>query len=101
MPLSYIFGAGALAGVLVDMLSSPIELAKIRMQCQKDVKLYNGSIDCIRKTFKYEGLRGVYKGTGLTLLRDVIGCGSYFALFEYFMRSDMTKNYSRAEIPAS
>ena len=43
---------------------------------------YNGPVDCFRKVIKEEGVRGLYKGTGLTLLRDVPGSVAYYAAYD-------------------
>jgi len=41
----------------------PFDLCKVRLQAQvlDDVKKYNGPIDCLHKTWKYEGVRGLYR----------------------------------------
>jgi len=44
---------------------------------------YKGPIDCCMKIIKEEGLfKGLYKGTVLTLFRDVPGSVAYYAAYE-------------------
>lgn len=70
-----------------------MELIKTRMQVQgqgqsRKVKqaLYNNSFDCLRKIFKKEGIKGVYRGFWLTTLRETPSFGVYFASYERFCR---------------
>jgi hypothetical protein len=37
-----------------------------------------GPIDVIRKTIKTKGMFGLWRGAGVTLVRDSIGCGAFF-----------------------
>lgn len=61
--LEYFFASGS-AGLLAVLLCNPIWLAKTRL-CQsplaKDTP-YHGLLDCWKKTYKHEGLRGLYRG---------------------------------------
>ena len=38
--------------------------------------MYNGPLDCAWKIFKESGIRGLYRGTGATLLRGICVIGS-------------------------
>lgn len=42
----------------------------------------NGPVDVIRTTLKSKGVFGLWRGAGVTLLRDSIGCGCFFVSFE-------------------
>ncbi|KAL1446905.1 hypothetical protein MTO96_028702 [Rhipicephalus appendiculatus] len=61
--------AGVLAGAVQSIISSPVELAKTRLQI-----------------LKVEGLRGAFRGFGPTLLRDAPGFAVYFASYERMVR---------------
>ncbi|XP_070577659.1 mitochondrial basic amino acids transporter-like [Ptychodera flava] len=88
------FIAGAVAGGLQCVICSPMELAKTRVQIQGQGESrkfytthsheYKGSIDCIRRIYQVEGIRGCYRGMVTTLLREVPGFGVYFASYEFF-----------------
>ncbi|KAL1301737.1 hypothetical protein AAFC00_005940 [Neodothiora populina] len=104
-PLSYTqyYGAGAFAGISNTLLSSPIEHIRIRLQTQPHgaQRLYSGPLDCVRKLTAHEGLlKGVYRGTAVTWLREAQAYGVWFASFEYMMNSDAARNeVSRSQIP--
>lgn len=62
------------SGILTLALTNPLWVAKTRLCLQydhvtstknlpkTDVKHYRGLVDCLHKTYKYEGMRGLYKG---------------------------------------
>eukprot|EP00238_Polyblepharides_amylifera_P009372 CAMPEP_0196599036 /NCGR_PEP_ID=MMETSP1081-20130531/94644_1 /TAXON_ID=36882 /ORGANISM="Pyramimonas amylifera, Strain CCMP720" /LENGTH=302 /DNA_ID=CAMNT_0041924781 /DNA_START=25 /DNA_END=930 /DNA_ORIENTATION=+ len=55
--------AAVISGFVATCLSTPADVVKTRMMNQSTTSpLYNSSLDCIRKTFKVEGLTGMYKG---------------------------------------
>ncbi|GAA5924120.1 hypothetical protein JCM1841_004579 [Sporobolomyces salmonicolor] len=61
--------AGAMAGWTVCTIITPIEHLKARLQMQTiGPKLYTGPIDCARQVVKANGVFGLYKGFGATLL---------------------------------
>ncbi|XP_013384816.1 mitochondrial basic amino acids transporter-like [Lingula anatina] len=90
------FLAGATAGLVQCVVCSPMELAKTRMQIQgqgesrtqfKSTKhLYTGPIDCLKKIYKAHGIRGVFKGFTLTIVRETPSFGIYFATYEFLCR---------------
>lgn len=83
------FFAGSAAGLVQSLICSPMELAKTRLQLQNSNscgQFYNGPIDCLRYVAKTDGVRGIFKGLGITALRDVPGFSSYFVSYELMMR---------------
>lgn len=64
--------AGILAGATVSFVAAPVEHVKARLQIQyaarKSERLYSGPVDCVRKVWRWHGLRGVYHGLQATLL---------------------------------
>lgn len=89
------YAAGAFAGIANTALSSPIEHIRIRLQTQPHGanRLYNGPIDCVRKLSAHQGvLRGVYRGTAVTFLREAQAYGVWFTTFEYLMNADAARN---------
>ncbi|KAM5579022.1 mitochondrial arginine transporter BAC2 [Rosa sericea] len=71
------FGAGALQSLVL----SPVELIKIRLQLQ--TKTQKGPREVAKSIMKAEGLRGLYRGLGITILRDAPAHGLYFSTYEY------------------
>ncbi len=45
-------------------------------------QVYTGFFDCATKLYQEKGLSGLYKGTALTLMRDVPGNMVYFGVYE-------------------
>lgn len=75
----------------VRMVVYPPVLIKTRLQLQKNRSLYNGLFDALKKIYKYEGIRGFYKGfvtNSFTILSGQVYATSY-----EIIRS-MTTDYS-------
>ncbi|GIY14764.1 hypothetical protein CDAR_607021 [Caerostris darwini] len=90
------FLAGSAAGIVQSFVTSPMELAKTRIQLQgqesrqtrtpfwqRNKIIYKNPLDCLVKAFRTEGVRGVYRGLGCTILRDAPAFGVYFSGYEY------------------
>ncbi|XP_020093835.1 mitochondrial carnitine/acylcarnitine carrier-like protein [Ananas comosus] len=103
---------GAGAGVAVSFLACPTELIKCRLQAQSalaesgpstGVVKYGGPMDVARHVLKSEGgLRGLFKGLGPTLAREVPGnaamFGVYEALKQYFAGGPDTSKLGRGSL---
>ncbi|CAL7949077.1 unnamed protein product [Xylocopa violacea] len=85
--LSSHFVAGSLAGIAQSPICSPIELAKTRMQLRTTASSFSGPIDCLRHTYRREGYRGVFRGLGVTFLRETPSFGVYFLAYEALTRT--------------
>lgn len=62
---------GAIAGVVGVSCTFPLDLAKTRLQDQRNLgprKQYRNLMDCLWKVAKAEGAQGLYKGIGVNLL---------------------------------
>ncbi|KAJ8669833.1 hypothetical protein QAD02_001092 [Eretmocerus hayati] len=86
--LSSHFMAGVSAGIAQSPVCSPIELAKTRLQLQESKNHISGPLQCLRHIYKTEGLRGIFSGFGVTLLREAPSYGVYFFTYEALTRSD-------------
>ncbi|XP_058018632.1 solute carrier family 25 member 47 [Ahaetulla prasina] len=86
--------AGCVTGAVRVVLISPAEIAKVRLQIQKEPYYligsshpfdsrpkYQGSLHCLRTIVKEEGLAGLYKGSLALLGRDCHSCGAYFLTY--------------------
>ncbi|UZJ53183.1 hypothetical protein CBS101457_002503 [Exobasidium rhododendri] len=81
-----IFLAGCASGVVSALITSPIDLIKIRQQLFADVKVKQPStMYVIKSVWNQGGLRGIYRGLGCTCIRD-LGYGPYFLSYEVFNR---------------
>ena len=61
--------AGFCAGLNVTIVGHPLETIKVRLQTQPSPPnhVYDGVLDCVRKTLKWEGPAGLYKGVAAPL----------------------------------
>ncbi|ODN04271.1 Mitochondrial basic amino acids transporter [Orchesella cincta] len=84
------FAAGSVSGAVQSVIASPMELVKTRMQISEEStgskKL--GPVDMLKGIYRNEGglFRGVFKGWGITLGREIPGFGIYFASYEAMTR---------------
>ncbi|XP_054464423.1 mitochondrial carnitine/acylcarnitine carrier protein [Anoplopoma fimbria] len=85
-PLTYtqIFLSGCLAGVFTTVIVAPGERIKclLQVQASRGESKYAGPVDCAVRLYKEQGIRSLYKGTVLTLIRDVPSNGLYFLTYE-------------------
>ncbi|XP_062398190.1 mitochondrial carnitine/acylcarnitine carrier protein [Sardina pilchardus] len=83
-----IFMSGMLGGIFTTVIVAPGERIKCLLQVQStsgQLK-YAGPVDCAIRLYKEQGIRSVYKGTVLTLIRDVPSNGLYFLTYESLKR---------------
>lgn len=77
---------GTGTGALQSLLLSPVELIKIRLQLQKVDQMTEsrqGPVRLTKNILRKEGLRGLYRGLGVTVMRDGPSHGLYFWTYEY------------------
>ena len=76
---------GATAGIIATMSVYPLDLVKTRLTLQKEghgPKTYNGVVDCMRKIYQMEGLRGWYKGAYTSVIGVIPFEGGTFMFYE-------------------
>ncbi|KAF9435056.1 Mitochondrial carrier protein ymc2 [Entomortierella beljakovae] len=65
----------------------------------KNALFFTGPIDAIQKIYAQHGLRGLYKGQLVTMVREFQGYGAYFAAYEYLVQRAMRlENKERSEL---
>lgn len=47
---------------------------------------HRNPLECLKSIYQKNGLRGVYRGLNITILRDIPAFGSYFMAYEFFTR---------------
>ena len=79
--------AGAAAGATSLTVSYPLEYTYTRMAADvgdaNGKRMYNGLWDCILKTMKSDGIRGLYRGYGPSVAGIVVYRAGYFGLYDY------------------
>ncbi|KAG1450124.1 hypothetical protein G6F56_008434 [Rhizopus delemar] len=84
--------AGAASGIANSFVSGPVEHIRTRLQVQIGSG-YSGPLDCIRQIYRSHGLAGIYKGQGITMLREFQGYGAYFLAYEWLVQRSMKENH--------
>ncbi|KAF9570568.1 hypothetical protein EC968_001687 [Mortierella alpina] len=86
--------AGSMAGGVMAFVNCPVELLKVKLQTQYKpsagaipaavgaIKPYTGVLDAGIRTFRQQGLKGLYRGMDITLMRDVPSYFTYFVTYE-------------------
>lgn len=91
----YTLMAGGFAGTFSWLVSFPVDVVKSRLQVDGiDGKpKYNGAIDCMKQSYKAEGLKFFTRGLGPTLLRAFPMNAVCFLVVSYVMKFfDVTEN---------
>ena len=104
LSLGQLWNAGMISGVFTTAVMVPMEQVKIRLQTDGQngaPKRYSGISDAGRALYRDGGLRSLYRGTALTLLRDCPGSGAYFAGYEWFKRMGVPEGGSLADVSKS
>jgi len=89
------FASGILAEAVSCIVYVPVDVCKERLQVQSSTcsssggPKYKGSVDAFLKISKNEGMRGIYKGYGATLLSYGPFSAFYFLFYEYFKKNAM------------
>ena len=101
--------AGAAAGTVQSLVCIPVELIKLRMQLQnigQEVSSpgifhvskhqhssgkYVGPLETAINIFRGEGIRGLYKGSVVTVLRESPAFATYFSTYDYLRQVQVSK----------
>ena len=70
--------SGAISGFVLGFVESPVDLIKSRLQTDSTLTY--------KRVIKDIGLDGIYKGLGITLLRNTVSVGLFFGGYEYTKR---------------
>jgi len=85
LSIAGILFAGGFSALPSTAIMVPSERIKVLLQVQgqsSGPQQYKGPVDCARQIFRNEGIKGLYRGTNLTLLRDVPGSVAYYGAYE-------------------
>lgn len=77
---------GSVAGMISKVFEHPFDLTKVRLQSQVlDASArFNGPWDCLTKTWKNEGIRGLYRGLPAPVVGAMAENASLFFSYEQF-----------------
>lgn len=78
IPTTWLVVSSSAAGAIASFLTSPLDLAKLRLQVQRgnirssvDGISYRGMIDCLQQTFRRGGVQELFRGAGARILHFV------------------------------
>eukprot|EP00826_Nyctotherus_ovalis_P062800 TRINITY_DN9148_c0_g1_i4.p1 TRINITY_DN9148_c0_g1~~TRINITY_DN9148_c0_g1_i4.p1 ORF type:complete len:140 (-),score=13.25 TRINITY_DN9148_c0_g1_i4:362-781(-) len=86
----------ALVGILV---ANPTEVVKIRLQEQNHKQYYKGCINCYRKIFRTEGIKGFWSGVIPNLTRNIIDSPVEIATYYHSKEFILRKGWLRDSLP--
>merc|ERR1712098_745524 len=76
--------------VVAPTVTAPLERIKVLLQVFPG--RFSGQMDCLSYILKSEGYRGLFRGSMLTLVRDVPAFCSYFATYETLRGMERTED---------
>ncbi|KAG0994974.1 hypothetical protein G6F28_005232 [Rhizopus arrhizus] len=83
-PYTSVFAAGCLAGAAQSIIATPLDSLKVRFEVNDLLEGKHRSMyQFAKSTFKELGIASAYRGFTLTLMRDSLSCGLFFATFEW------------------
>ena len=80
LPLLYLIACSSAAGALASFLTSPLDMAKLRLQIQRgqaaasnnvgrgQTVQYKGMVDCLHSAYNKGGIRGLFRGAGARVI---------------------------------
>lgn len=77
--------SGGAAGATSLMVVYPLDFARTRLAADigsKADRQFNGLADCLGKVYKSDGLLGLYRGFGVSVLGIVVYRGVYFGSYD-------------------
>lgn len=74
--------AGGISAIPCTVFMAPSERIKCLLQTS-GTSQYRGMVDCAQAVYKSGGIRSLYRGTVLTLMRDVPGSVAWFGTYEF------------------
>lgn len=96
IPLHHRIFAALITGAGAIIVASPTDVVKIRLQADgkksKENRRYSGSIDAYRKIIKVEGVRGLYQGLLINVLRNCSMNAAELGTYDQ-VKSTLIKNY--------
>lgn len=91
LPLAHLIAGSAGAGALASFLTSPLDMAKLRLQVQRgqatageQTTRYRGMFDCLNIAYNKGGVRGLFKGAGARVMHFVPATTITMTCYEKF-----------------
>ncbi|KAI1793278.1 mitochondrial carrier [Ganoderma leucocontextum] len=81
--------AGAGGGLVASVATCPLDVIKTKLQAQRAVhghEAYEGVVATVKNILKHDGIRGMYRGLGPTILGYLPTWAIYFAVYDGIKR---------------
>eukprot|EP00752_Nemacystus_decipiens_P004253 g3884.t1 len=113
-----VYACGALGGAVNSFLVTPVELVRTRLMLQYGRRKQSnprlsgsaaaggsggvsrthlrGPVDCVRQVVGRHGVLGMWQGLRVTFVRDSLGMGAFFLMFETAKKALAARRYSGA-----
>ncbi|KAJ7437379.1 mitochondrial carrier domain-containing protein [Mycena galericulata] len=94
---------GIVAGIASKIFEHPFDLTKVRLQAQvlEAEARFTGPIDCLTKTWKNEGIRGLYRGLPAPIVGAMAENASLFLSYRELQDAIKLANHQAKEEPSS
>lgn len=84
---------GGLTGAIGLLCVYPLDFTRTRLGIDVH-KEFNGIFDCLKKIIQKEGLKGVYRGFGISIFGIIIYRSFYFGLYDFGKKFFLNENSS-------
>lgn len=78
--------AGGGAGVISISLVYPLDFARTRLAADvgrsRETREFSGLVDCIKKTLERDGIRGIFRGYGISVISVALYRAIYFGAYD-------------------
>lgn len=80
--------SGGAAGATSLLFVYPLDFARTRLAADvgkggnKDAREFNGLVDCLQKIAKSDGVYGLYRGFGISVVGIIAYRASYFGMYD-------------------
>lgn len=80
--------SGGAAGATSLLFVYPLDFARTRLAADvgkggnKDAREFNGLVDCLQKIAKSDGMYGLYRGFGISVVGIIAYRASYFGMYD-------------------
>lgn len=86
--------AGSLAGSTAKLIEYPFDTTKVKLQAQDSRNpVYRGAVDCMWRTFRSEGIMGLYRGLSAPLVAASAENATLFSVFNAASRWTLVMNW--------
>lgn len=91
LPLTSIALAGGFSGAVLSLIEGPVDAVKTKVQVEgMGQRVSIGSGEMAKRIFATHGVRGLFQGLGVTIARNTLANGCYFASFDAVRRVFVT-----------